>query len=266
MTCTRPVRLEKMDLTVPCGHCINCRIAHSREWAVRIIHEMENYEFSSFVTLTYKDESLPEGGSLVIRDLQLFFKRLRKSLDGRKIKYFACGEYGEKKDRPHYHAIILGLRMDEKNIVEKCWPNGLVHIGTVTYDSARYTADYVMKKYNGNKAKQEYGNKQGPFQLTSKGMGKDFALDNQEYIKNKKGITLYGQEVGIPRYYKKVLNLNADFLAEDAKERWKELNDQFGKLGENDDQVIKAYKASNRQKNINAKRKIQLRHDRKKGL
>ena len=122
MQCTSPFHIKNPDrfkykkpnelvgdewLDVPCGHCLACRIARTREWTVRLLHESEFWEDTIFVTLTYDDEHLPSDRSLVPRDLTLFFKRLRKDLGDRKIKYYACGEYGDTFGRPHYHAIIL---------------------------------------------------------------------------------------------------------------------------------------------------------------
>lgn len=122
-----------------------CRIAKTREWSTRIIHEMDYFPKNSFVTLTYCDETLPKDGSIHKEELVKFFKRLRKDLGSRKIKYFACGEYGEKTGRPHYHSIIFGLGSEEKELLRSAWSKGFIYSGSVTYDSARYVAGYVMK-------------------------------------------------------------------------------------------------------------------------
>jgi hypothetical protein len=66
--------------------------------------------FTDFITLTYSDEHLPEDGSLNPEHLTRFWKRLRKNESADKkdwIRYFACGEYGEKRGRPHYHAMVF---------------------------------------------------------------------------------------------------------------------------------------------------------------
>ena len=169
MQCTSPMRIKNPDrfkfkkpnesvgsewLEVPCGHCIACRIARTREWTIRLLHESEFWSDTSFLTLTYNDDFLPSDGSLVPRDLTLFFKRLRKDLshDRRKIKYYACGEYGDTYGRPHYHAIVFGISPNDKKLVEENWPYGFVRIGTVTYDSCRYVAGYVQKKLYGKGA------------------------------------------------------------------------------------------------------------------
>lgn len=100
---------------------------------------------SSFVTLTYADEFLPDGGNLLARDMQLFMKRLRKKLD-RPVRFYGVGEYGEQNFRPHYHLALFGVDVSEQPLIEACWPLGIVHIGDLTFDSAQYLCGYVTKK------------------------------------------------------------------------------------------------------------------------
>ena len=136
MQCINPVRITKgLDVTrfpdgllVGCGKCVMCRIAKRREWTLRLIHESVYWEDSVFLTLTYSDDYLPKNGSLDKRQLQLFIKRLRKSLNGRSIKYFACGEYGDNTERPHYHLIIFGISLcqEDKEKVMMAWPYVIV--------------------------------------------------------------------------------------------------------------------------------------------
>ena len=136
---------EDMPVRVPCGQCHGCRLERSRQWALRCVHEAQLHDQSSFITLTYDDEHLPEGATLVKRDFQLFMKRLRKALHPIKIRYFMCGEYGENAfqgtfsqdkrrratqekhlqqykisalGRPHYHAIIFGYDFPDREYLE----------------------------------------------------------------------------------------------------------------------------------------------------
>ena len=51
--------------------------------------------------------------SLRKRDFQLFMKRLRKKYSDDRIRFYACGEYGSETFRPHYHAILFGLHLDD---------------------------------------------------------------------------------------------------------------------------------------------------------
>ena len=81
-----------------------------------------------------------------------FFKRLRKQYakrsNGIKLRYYACGEYGDRYGRPHYHAIVCGLslRDEDKALVRLSWPFGLCHFGTATPDSISYVCQYIDKK------------------------------------------------------------------------------------------------------------------------
>lgn len=170
---------------MPCGRCRMCKVARAREWATRCLHELGEHPAASFVTLTYDDEHLPDDLSISKRELQLFFKRLRKDLAPEKIRYLACGEYGEHTSRPHYHAVIFGVSVDqhETNLLKpgrveggfkilsgplkEAWSLGFVSAGTVTYDSVRYLMDYLHKQYNNGFDRKVYGNRQRPFQLQS---------------------------------------------------------------------------------------------------
>lgn len=158
-----------LPVKVPCGQCIGCRLERSRQWAIRCVHEASLYSSNCFITLTYNDHNLPVGGSLVLDDFQRFMKRLRKKF-GDGIRFFHCGEYGEKFKRPHYHACIFNLDFPDKKLVYKrlghniyssvilseLWPYGFHEIGDVTFESAAYVARYIMKKVNGKKADMHY--------------------------------------------------------------------------------------------------------------
>lgn len=179
------------SITIPCGQCIGCRLARSREWAVRCVHEASLHSKNCFITLTYKDKYLPKDGSLVKKDFQKFMKRLRKNTN-KKIRYYQCGEYGESCKncgqnklncektskcwdptfgRPHYHAILFGIDFEEdqelltivngeklynSETLRKIWGKGHVSIGNVTFESAAYVARYVMKKINGKNKDNHY--------------------------------------------------------------------------------------------------------------
>jgi len=245
VTCQYPVLLRLPDqwikgkdgcFMVPCGKCIACKVQRSKEWAIRILHESSTQEDSVFITLTYNDENLPKNNSLSKTELQLFWKRLRREVEPKKIKYFACGEYGEKTYRPHYHAIVFGLgskdlqiwkpteKIQSSKILNKCWAKGNNVVGTVTYQSARYVSDYVMKAYNGLMAVEEYRGREVPFCVQSKGIGKDYVIENAEYFKQTLGCTIGGKNVGLPRYYKKTLAIDSNVLMELSKQKEQEVN------------------------------------------
>lgn len=130
----------------PCGQCLPCRINRRRVWTHRLILELYNHDAACFVTLTYDDEHLPSSGLLYKPDLQLFLKRLRRSVEPTRIRFYACGEYGSVNMRPHYHLILFGISSDFSSIIDSCWRRGMIHVGECTPDSIQYVAGYVTKK------------------------------------------------------------------------------------------------------------------------
>lgn len=118
-------------------------------WTARLCLEVESWPVTSFVTLTYDDEHVPrrDDGVPVLykRDLQLFWKRLRKALD-RPLRYYACGEYGRQTWRPHYHAVVFGLGEDRADLVLKAWKQGIVQLDPFTPERAAYVAGYTVDK------------------------------------------------------------------------------------------------------------------------
>lgn len=158
--------VDSSKIKLPCGRCIGCRLERSRQWAMRLVHEKRFHERSSFITLTYDEKHLPEDRSLNVKHFQDFMKRLRKEEGENRIRFFHAGEYGAKRGRPHYHAIIFGQDFrDERGEIEssprgditwrspqldRLWPFGLNRVGEVTFESCAYVARYVTKKISGS--------------------------------------------------------------------------------------------------------------------
>lgn len=236
MVCTSPITLKhKPDMKFRCRKCLSCQITKRQEWAMRAVIESREHEANSFITLTFAPEYIPPSG-VSVRDLQLFFKRLRKAIYPVKIKYLACGEYGEKLKRPHYHALIFGYDFPDKKyfgktkrgeliyrseLLEKCWTYGISSVGALTHASASYVAGYIHKKYN-NKKDLEWkhytqedttiANKE--FNLCSHGLAKAFYERNEEQLHNHNYIVYNGKKYGFFEYYNN-LSRNSD------KERYK---------------------------------------------
>lgn len=156
-------------IQLPCGRCIGCRLERSRQWAVRIVHEMKMHDVSSFLTLTYDDHHLPDDLSLNKKHLQDFFKRLRSR--GIKFRYFACGEYGDDYSRPHYHVCLFGYNfvgdrkvcaksgqfdLYQSKFLDDVWSHGACRIGDLTFESAAYVSRYCVKVVNGDMAEAHY--------------------------------------------------------------------------------------------------------------
>lgn len=210
--CLTPVYIKNVGY-VPCRKCIECRIQYSEEWAKRCILEAQKHSKNCFITLTYNEANLPVGKTLRKRDFQLFMKRLRKRLsaDAIKIRYFACGEYGSKFDRPHYHAIIFGwfpsdayfFKFDNKHnmlyrskLLESCWTLGFSSVGVLTEESAKYCAKYMQ----GDLPKCD--NREKPFTLSSRRPG--IALDVIPATVYRTGdLYLNGKRFNAPRSFMK---------------------------------------------------------------
>ena len=146
------------------------------------MHEAQMHEDNCVITLTYDDQNLPPGGTLIKKDYQLFMKKLRWSIPNKKIRFFHCGEYGEveadkgkpqlesRLGRPHYHAVIFNHQFDDLELfeektngnvytsekLEKIWGKGFVTTMDLTLHSAGYVAQYITKKINGDKKDEHY--------------------------------------------------------------------------------------------------------------
>jgi len=149
--------LTDVPVQVPCGRCIGCRLDRSLFWALRCVHEASLYEENCFITLTFDNDHLADG-SLKVADFQNFMKRLRQKIAPKKVRFFHCGEYGVKFDRPHHHACLFGFDFPDKVLFKKdlytsamlseLWPFGFSTVGKVTFESAAYVARYVLKKWS----------------------------------------------------------------------------------------------------------------------
>lgn len=146
-----------------CGQCIPCRVASRRIWKHRCMLELTQWERSSFVTLTYDDDHVPQdNGQLVLRrsDAQAFLKRLRDRVSPLRFRLFGVGEYGDTTWRPHFHFILFNYPHCDNPVFRpskqcKCgpcsnilaaWKRGFIFNGIATPESIQYVAQYVTKK------------------------------------------------------------------------------------------------------------------------
>lgn len=158
-------------LTLSCGQCYGCRLVRSRDWAIRCMNEAQMHDESCFVTLTYADDKIPPFGDLVYRHFQLFMKSLRFKYRPRPVRFFMCGEYGEKFDRPHFHALLFGVAFGDRTLwkqtsighelyrsetLESLWPHGFSSVANLSFETAAYVARYCMKKVTGDNAHDHY--------------------------------------------------------------------------------------------------------------
>lgn len=211
--------------TVPCGKCVHCLRKKQREWIFRLHNELKVSSSAFFITLTYSDENLifVDGlPTLYKPDFQNFMKRLRH-LTPSKLKYYACGEYGDRTHRPHYHAIIFNLPSDKETaaaLIESAWqdtqsqPLGHVHIGTVNFKSISYVTKYHLKGDVKVRDDDPFG-RIPEFSLISKGLGLAHLTPEMiRYYRNQKdGMVNYsGGYLPLPRYYREKLFTDDEFF------------------------------------------------------
>lgn len=243
-----------VPISVPCGRCIQCKKRKTSEWSFRLMQQDKTAYISSFVTLTYDTAHVPiskKGYMSVSKgDIQLFFKRLRKSLPNVQVIYFLAAEYGPQTFRPHYHCILFNAPAEN---IRRAWGAGDVHIGTVTGASVGYTLKYITKP--GIIPLHTNDDRQPEFRLMSKGIGKEYLTKAMvSWYKNPLKMTerVYcniegGKKISMPRYYKLRLYNHVDkfFIQKDVMEKVKVLPEM---LRVNSDQAaIKSYEYRNRQ-------------------
>ena len=217
------------------------------------MHELQVYDMenkpSYFLTLTYDDQKSVHSNNLHPDHLRNFWKILRKH--GKHIRYFACGEYGDRNQRPHYHAIVFGLVLDDlqyhdhirgNNIytsetIQRYWVHGNVIIGNVTFESSAYVARYITKKRLGKNTDRNYkevDHKTGEiiddrfpeFVRMSQGIGKKWLekFSNDVYKSSIDGTVIIrgGTRVKVPRYYDDKMEKVNSILIQGIKERRKQ--------------------------------------------
>nr|CAI9750507.1 replication initiation protein [Microvirus sp.] len=232
-----PIKNSKYPvIRIPCGQCIGCRLDRSKDWAARCVLEASSHDNNCFITLTFNDYFLPADNSIHKRDIQLFMKRLRKKF-GAGIRFFACGEYGELLERPHYHAILFGFDFPDKvpfsvrdgntyyisETLMKLWPYGFSTIGQVTFESCAYVARYVCKKITGDKAAEHYKGREPEFLLMSRkpGIAKQWFDEFQRDVyPNDFVVVRDGIKQKPPRYFDKLYDvINPDDMARIKEDR-----------------------------------------------
>lgn len=231
-------------ITLPCGKCVSCMLKRAEAWAIRCMHEASFFDASSFLTLTYDDAHLPPNRTLVKEHVQGFLKRLRINLlrthGVSTIRYFAAGEYGERKGRPHYHMVLYGwdffddrlpvnnnpgaeFPIYESKFLTECWGHGRAVIGELSGGSAAYVARYTLNKIAGEAGKTEYERSERipPFNLMSKGIGarwlgsnyRDVYADDCVIDEDSK------RKRSVPRFYDKLHAVLDAAAAKEVKER-----------------------------------------------
>jgi len=226
----RPPGRDDPPTPLPCGTCIACGLTHARNWALRCDHEASLHEKNDFLTLTYDDDHLPPGGSLVQSHVQKFFRRLRKSFPDSSPRYFYCGEYGDKLGRPHYHILLFNFSFTDKRplcgegektlyssaTLDSLWGHGFCSIGSVTFESASYVARYCLKKVRGVEASRHYLGKAPEYTRMSRrpGIGNAWLHQFKNDVYPSSQVVRNGVPYPPPRYYDSLFEKGSPMMME----------------------------------------------------
>lgn len=210
MVCIAPLTIKHdgKSNVVRCGKCGNCRQARRADWTFRLLQEWNVSHSSHFLTFTYDDSNLPidnDGNGLLVKsDIQRLNKRIRKAnrqYVAWPVRFYAVGEYGSLFGRPHYHQIMFNLVDEVVSGLDKLWPLGFVHIGSVTMGSIHYCSKYHVDNgagYGGDRAP--------PFALMSRrpGIGVNYIHSHATWHRDgfRNYTAINGNKFRIPRYYK----------------------------------------------------------------
>lgn len=259
-------------LWIPCGKCLACRISNANDYATRSVLESKQWKNNCFITLSYKPEKLPPNGTLRVKDIQDFFKRLRKHEKGIEprfykgkieypIRYFICGEYGDKTLRAHYHAAIFNWKPDDLKFFKfnkinqplylskklaKYWDNGFIIVGDLTFESAAYIARYTQKKIykkHENIIKEMGRHKEFITSSRRGGIGLSVINNKEEFekIKNNFGILM------------KINNtVKLKNIPRSLREKWKEIDalEYYTAAEKNRQRINKEFKDMLKKRNI----------------
>ena len=107
-----------------------------------------------------------------------------------KLRYFACGEYGTKGDRPHYHIILFNVPINwyvwdpihkewYSPKLDAIWGKGFIKIGEITEGRAHYVAKYTIKSLLDDWDEKDIRPK--PFAIMSKnpGIGSNYTENDE---------------------------------------------------------------------------------------
>lgn len=229
-------------MSVPCGKCVGCLRDKQNAWIYRLQRENYYHKYGYFVTLTYdeKNVTLKVSGkdeffrykdwlftdlrdvdfSLYPKELTNYFKRLRKMVS-EPLLYFACGEYGDQFNRPHYHFLLWydgdcpeGVQYS----IEKAWRFGFVTIDAITDSRISYVTKYYLK-----------GSLEAPpsddvvpcFSRASHGLGVRGFLDDESYFNTYSDDYMMscqltdGTKIPTPRYLRRKFFVNKTFEESD---------------------------------------------------
>jgi len=213
------------EVILPCGKCAACINRKIQEWTFRLDNERINSKVTYFVTLTYNNYHVPINryGKMELKKehVQQFLKKLRYDKDNdpeygifedhyfkcnlryENIRYYAVGEYGTERKRPHYHLVMYNC--SKKAIIDN-WEYGEVDIQIPRSSQAiGYVIKYLHKRIYNITPK----NVKPEFSLMSKGIGLGYVEKMKQWHKKNLDILYTSNEratkIPMSRFYREKL-------------------------------------------------------------
>lgn len=147
------------------------------------------------------------------KDLQDYFKRLRKS--GLEFHYFACGEYGDKFARSHYHCIFWTEQpFTFDQFKERIFPywhlcsEDAFEVRSIDTTLGGIPVSKYVAKYSVKRVGYDYKDCLPPFAIMSKDhpIGSSFlTVDNYRQLRTNDTYLVYdsqGTRYSLPRYFR----------------------------------------------------------------
>lgn len=316
MACSNPIRLYKEDLkpskfknhsdftqmalrrsfghdeymTVPCYHCLNCRVDRQNQFVDKAEYEYIQYGCGAFVTFTYDDVHLFQNSfidshsgktlsSINKKEAKDFLNRLNKlvhkeadrlkklGIDNKlcrsDYKYVLSAEYGDQFNRPHFHALFFGLDFAYcERLFWRAWNfKGSIQVGAIKNGGIAYCVKYISEQSHGinDFYKYTYHHLEKPYSCHSLGFGEGLYLSQLEHIKKTGCYRWHGKERPVPSYYKNKYRVIADLDYDKMCKNYKAKKDNIYNLYETRITSYEQFKEFNvqqarlRERNMNIK-------------
>lgn len=150
------------QVPVPCEKCWQCRENKINDFVGRGLCEASTSTAVFYATLTYAPRGDFSERVITPPHFQDAIRALRKR--GHVLRYMGSGEYGERKGRAHFHAVLFfkGPRSSipdfphSNNFHADWWPHGHIYgewlDGMDNYKPVRYVCKYCIKQFEGNES------------------------------------------------------------------------------------------------------------------
>jgi len=283
MRCENPFSDKETGYQFPCGRCLNCKKKRVSEWSFRLRKQAEVSASAFFVTYTYDNDNVPIVKAkwpmtLQKRDMQLYFKKLRKT-QKEKISYYGVGEYGGERMRPHYHVLLfdvplttlIGQKMAKIALKEpdiylkgkfhfehELWGKGTITIGQVEQASIGYCLEYIHGQHKTRSVPlNPYDKRAKESSFMSKGIGANYLTEKvkkwhrADILNRVYGQIEDGKKVALARYYKERLFTQTERI-EQALHFQTKAENNYNKMTK--EQQIKSYERALSLKQENARK------------